>query len=288
VTHHRGDPAQVVAVQEAEPADRPLTALVIGVEQVDAESGIGNLADLYDGQVRRSYSYNPSGPDSVRPHAVTDVTALNPNGTPAGHDSYGDDPNGAMNARQVGGGSASLSWTETHQLASVSGPAGATDFRYDADGDRLVMTSQPTISAVRSGDWRQVGRSGAATIGDVAASGALFVSGLGEGALGDMGATAGREGLERGAVGGPGKEIVKSEWPPNRFFMNNSVQTTLQPGILIDRYRHDSGTFVSPQGTPFPERSLPANDVQASIAAPWFGQSGGGIQYELPSSVADL
>lgn len=28
--------------------------------------------------------------------------------------------------------------------------------------------------------------------------------------------------------------------------------------------------------------------VQGGIAAPWFGQPGGGVQYKLPSSVADL
>lgn len=99
---------------------------------------IGNLTDVYDGDVRRSYSYNPSGAGSIRPHAVTDVISVNPNGTPAGHDSYGYDSNGAMSSRQVGGGAASLAWTDSHQLASVTGPNGTTDFRYDADGERLV------------------------------------------------------------------------------------------------------------------------------------------------------
>lgn len=29
-------------------------------------------------------------------------------------------------------------------------------------------------------------------------------------------------------------------------------------------------------------------EVRGDIAAPWFGQPGGGVQYELPSSVGDL
>ena len=67
--------------------------------------------------------------------------------------------------------------------------------------------------------------------------------------------------------------------------------------------RTRGGSFVSPKGTPFGQRSLPPDsasapyrqyevvgdlEVRGGITAPWFGQSGGGIQYELPGSVADL
>ncbi|MGQ0463912.1 MAG: TNT domain-containing protein [Sporichthyaceae bacterium] len=77
----------------------------------------------------------------------------------------------------------------------------------------------------------------------------------------------------------------------------------MKAGTRIDRYGREGGTFVSPEGTPFPQRSLPADseklprsvyevtgdlDVQGGITAPWFGQPGGGVQYDLPSTVGDL
>jgi hypothetical protein len=34
------------------------------------------------------------------------------------------------------------------------------------------------------------------------------------------------------------------------------VETTLKPGTRIDRYGYDSGTFVSPEGTPYANRAL--------------------------------
>ncbi len=85
--------------------------------------------------------------------------------------------------------------------------------------------------------------------------------------------------------------------------MHDPVPTTLKPGTIVDRYGREGGSFVSPKGTPFGQRSLPPDsasapyrqyevvgdlEVRGGITAPWFGQSGGGIQYELPGSVADL
>ena len=46
-------------------------------------------------------------------------------------------------------------------------------------------------------------------------------------------------------------------WPPNRGFDGNPTKVTLEPGTLIDRYGYDGGTFVSPKGIPYTERSLP-------------------------------
>jgi len=78
---------------------------------------------------------------------------------------------------------------------------------------------------------------------------------------------------------------------------------TIQPGTRIDRYGHPGGTFVSPEGVPVPNRSLapgttdkPYNvyevlkplDAQGGKAAPWFGQPGGGTQFELGQSIQDL
>jgi len=93
------------------------------------------------------------------------------------------------------------------------------------------------------------------------------------------------------------------KWPLNRGFAGTSRSTTLQPGTRIDRYGSEAGAFASPAGTPFGARSLPSEaaaaplrgyevvkplPVQSGRAAPWFGQPGGGIQYELGQSVKSL
>ena len=92
-------------------------------------------------------------------------------------------------------------------------------------------------------------------------------------------------------------------WPPNRGLDGDAVIETLKPGTRIDRYGFEGGTFVSPEGIPYPSRALapgtenkPYNvyevikpiEVQAGKIAPWFGEPGGGIQYELNLSVKKL
>jgi len=92
-------------------------------------------------------------------------------------------------------------------------------------------------------------------------------------------------------------------WPPNRGFLGTPTTNTLQPGALIDRFGYEGGTFVSPKGTPYIQRSLapgtqykPYNvyevvkpfDVQTGQVAPAFDMPGMGIQHELPSSVKSL
>ncbi|WP_346895551.1 TNT domain-containing protein [Clostridium sp. UBA7503] len=91
-------------------------------------------------------------------------------------------------------------------------------------------------------------------------------------------------------------------WPPNRGFDGTPTTEELEPGTLVDRYGYDGGTFVSPKGTPYTERALPPGtdskpytvfevvesvEVKAGKIAPWFGEKGGGIQYEF-SSIAEL
>ena len=91
-------------------------------------------------------------------------------------------------------------------------------------------------------------------------------------------------------------------WPPNRGFEGNPAPKTLSGGTRVDRYGYEGGTFVSPEGTPVAARSLapgttakPYNiyevtkpiEVQAGKVAPWFGEVGKGVQYELPMSVGE-
>ena len=100
-------------------------------------------------------------------------------------------------------------------------------------------------------------------------------------------------------------------WPPNRGFV--SIETVdLNIGSKIDRFGgfldsngefRDYGTFVSPEGNSFTSRALPSSTknkdynayevieplkVNSGPAIPWFGQPGGGTQYELPSSIENL
>jgi len=90
------------------------------------------------------------------------------------------------------------------------------------------------------------------------------------------------------------------QWPPNGGFAGDPAAATLVPGTTIDRFGLAKGSYVSPTGTPFIQRSLapgtqysPYNiytvlkpiDVQAGPIAPAFGMPGGGIQFKLPSSV---
>ena len=83
------------------------------------------------------------------------------------------------------------------------------------------------------------------------------------------------------------------------------TQVTLQPGDYIQRIGHEGGSFVSPYFTDPFSLSLPYNQipnmynptvyqvmqpyiVTAGTAVPWFGQYGGGMQYHLGASVAEL
>ena len=99
----------------------------------------------------------------------------------------------------------------------------------------------------------------------------------------------------------PAKPAVN--WPPNNGFLGAPTPATLAPGTMIDRFGYNGGSFVSPQGIPYIQRSLapgtqytPYNvfqvmkpiDVNAGPIAPAFGMPGGGMQYKLPSSVQSL
>ncbi|OLR90975.1 TNT domain-containing protein [Actinokineospora bangkokensis] len=98
-------------------------------------------------------------------------------------------------------------------------------------------------------------------------------------------------------------------WPdgqahPEGFHSPESrTPTTLPTGTTIDRFGSPRGDFVSPADTPYPQRGLPPDNLQAGYhqyevvrpipvwegpIAPAMGQPGGGTQYVLPHSVVDL
>lgn len=83
-------------------------------------------------------------------------------------------------------------------------------------------------------------------------------------------------------------------------------EQTLSRGWLIDRYGSEYGGFLAPAGLPYTTRSIPPSnlvgnpaagcnyyryqvlrpfDVQAGPIAPWFFQTGGGLQYQLSASL---
>ena len=92
---------------------------------------------------------------------------------------------------------------------------------------------------------------------------------------------------------GPDGEPVK--WTQN-----------LSEGWLIDRYGSEYGAFLAPAGLPYTTRSIPPSnlvgnpaagcnyyryvvlrpfEVQAGPIAPWFFQTGGGLQYQLSGAL---
>lgn len=73
--------------------------------------------------------------------------------------------------------------------------------------------------------------------------------------------------------------------------------------MFICKCKYDNGTFVSPKGTAYTERALPIGtdkkpytvfevvkpiEVQAGKIASWFGEKGGGTQYEFNQRISDL
>lgn len=100
-------------------------------------------------------------------------------------------------------------------------------------------------------------------------------------------------------------KTTPTKWPSNRGFMpGEGNPSSVLPGNLVDRYGGTGGGFLSPKGTPAAARSLAPGTTSRSLntykvvkpfeanagrAAPWFGQPGKGIQYDLgTSTVQDL
>lgn len=101
-----------------------------------------------------------------------------------------------------------------------------------------------------------------------------------------------------------GSRALVPYYPPNQGFAGASGEASLVPGTIVDRYGGTGGSFLSLQSTPAAARSLPFGaasrplksyqvmqpiKVNAGIAAPWFNQPGGGLQFDLGTrTVQDL
>ncbi|SDZ18368.1 Protein of unknown function [Amycolatopsis xylanica] len=81
---------------------------------------------------------------------------------------------------------------------------------------------------------------------------------------------------------------------------------TLNPGLAIDRFGSEYGSFLAPKGAPYSSRSIPPQSltsvpaascnyhvykvikefkVHSGPIAPWFAQPGGGTQYQLDAAL---
>ena len=85
------------------------------------------------------------------------------------------------------------------------------------------------------------------------------------------------------------------------LFWEQQKNVTLPRGYKIDRYGDVSGSFVSPEGVPFEQRSIRPGSgpyhlyevckpvrSEGSIIAPWFDQPGGGMQFKLEKPIHEL
>ncbi len=88
------------------------------------------------------------------------------------------------------------------------------------------------------------------------------------------------------------------------FFNGEYKNTKLTENMIIDRYGGNNGTFFGKEGTSIPERAMSPNSdfsqynryivtdeipIREGKIAPWFGQPGGGVQYQIdPDFVSSI
>ena len=93
-------------------------------------------------------------------------------------------------------------------------------------------------------------------------------------------------------------------YPSNDGAVGVIVTITLPSGDVLTRYGSPGGRYVSPDGMTFEQRALPSttnegdfhvyyversiDGVEKGKIAPWFGRTGGGIQYKLPDRIVNL
>lgn len=92
-------------------------------------------------------------------------------------------------------------------------------------------------------------------------------------------------------------------WPKDDGCAGAPVARTLAPGVLLDRFGDEGGTFLSPKGQSFASRAVPyvcdqmdywvyrvrkPLPVKTCPAAAWFGEPGGAIQDQIAEPVYKL
>ncbi|WP_171074475.1 RHS repeat-associated core domain-containing protein [Nonomuraea basaltis] len=88
------------------------------------------------GDTTTTYNYPGSGPDKIRPHALSSTETRGPAGTK--NTAYDYNANGSTTSRDVPGGQQTLAWNENGTLASITTSAGTTSYVYDGDNNQLM------------------------------------------------------------------------------------------------------------------------------------------------------
>lgn len=112
-------------------------AITGGAVKTAAYDDLGNIAFKSD---VGTYSYNASGPSSVRPHAVA---AIVPGGTGLLNTAYTYDANGNMTS----GNGRTVTWTSFDKVASIARGTTTVAFDYDSEHTRIrqVTASRTTV-----------------------------------------------------------------------------------------------------------------------------------------------
>lgn len=113
------------------------------------------------GNVTSNYSYPNSGPNSVRPHALSSVTTTGPHGTAS--NSYTYNATGDLESRNVGGDTQTFSYDAEGRTATATDRSGTSRYIYDADGNRLI-TRDPTGTTLMVDDLELVQAAGSTTV----------------------------------------------------------------------------------------------------------------------------
>lgn len=131
------------------------------------DSSVLHQAAADGGAITSEYSYPASGAGSVRPHAVSGVTA---SGGASGESEYSYDEAGNMVGRQEAGRAAqALSWDSEGELAGVEADldgdgtvaeAESDEYVYSAEGDRLVREQSGVTTVYLGGQEVTVDASG--------------------------------------------------------------------------------------------------------------------------------
>ena len=183
-----------------------------------------------------------------------------------------------------------------------------------AVGSGLLGTDITTGSTVTWNGWANGGGFGLGEVSPgerVAAAGLMFLPIGRGGSMVDDFARVGARGrsfagtaMKPWGVTPSTSTALAKYWPGNSGFVGQIERTHLMPGTLVDRYGYPGGKFVSPAGTSFGARALPADylttkpfhayevmkpiEVNTGSIMPWFSQYGMGIQHEFPVSLEIL
>lgn len=102
------------------------------------------------GDTTTTYNYPASGPNSVRPHAMTGTSTTGPGGTSTTAYTYNNA--GDTIGRTLPAGNQTLTWTENNRISSITTPTGSTSYVYDGDGIQLLRRDPTSTTLYLPGE----------------------------------------------------------------------------------------------------------------------------------------